>query len=290
MKPLFEQITIVGVGLLGGSLAQACRRRGLAGKIVGCGRNRENIEAAKRQGLIDEAFTDLPAAARGSDLIVICTPVGSIARCARAMIPALRKGCILIDVGSVKAPVVEEMEKALPAGVCFVGTHPIAGSEKSGFAASDPDLFENAKCVVTPTPNTDRAALGRVTELWQKLGSTVLSMDASEHDIVYGAVSHLPHIVAFALVNTIAGLKTRQGQVIASYGGNGLKSMSRLAVSEPVMWKDICIFNKDAVLDIIERFEDTLDEIKSGIGREEEDYLVKLFTNARETFEPAFRK
>ena len=290
MKPLFEQMTIVGVGLLGGSLARACRRRGLAGKIVGCGRNRATLEEAKRLNFIDEAFTDPAAAARGSDLIAICTPVGSIAGCARAMAPALREACILIDVGSVKAPVVEAMGKILPASARFVGTHPITGSEKSGFAASDPDLFENAKCIVTPTPSTDPDALARVTGLWRELGSTVLPMDANEHDLIYGAVSHLPHIVAFALMNTIAELKTRQGQAIAAYGGNGLKDMSRLAASEPVMWKDICLFNRDAVLDIIERFEDTLDEIKSAIGREEEDYLVKTFANAREVFELAARE
>lgn len=286
MKPLFEQMTIVGVGLLGGSLAQACRTRGMVRKVIGFGRNRENLEKAKQANLIDAWSSDLAAAVKDSDLVIVCTPVGSIVSRVKEMLPALKKGCLLTDVGSVKAPLVKEIESILPATVNFIGSHPIAGSEKSGFEASTADLFAGAKCVVTPTPKTDPLLLQRVIGFWQQLGSTVLQMEAEEHDIVYGAVSHLPHIVAYALVNTIAGLQTKSSKDIVSFGGNGFKDMSRLASSEPVMWKDICILNKGAVLDIIERFEDTMDEIKSGIGREEDDYLVKAFSNARETFAP----
>lgn len=286
MKPLFKQMTVVGVGLLGGSLAQGCRKRGLVGKIVGFGRNRANLKKAQKANLIDAWYPDLVSAVKGSDLVIVCTPVGSIPSRVSEMLPALEKGCVLTDVGSVKAPLVEEIERILPGSVHFVGSHPIAGSEKSGFEASSADLFAGAHCIVTPTTKTDPAVLERIIDFWQKLGSTVLSMEAQEHDKIYGAVSHLPHIIAYALVNTIAGLQTKGSKDIVSYGGSGFRDMSRLASSEPVMWKDICIFNKAAVLDIIEQFEDTLDEIKSAIGREEEDFLVKNFSHARETFQP----
>ena len=284
MKPLFEQMTVVGLGLLGGSLAQACRKHGFVGKIVGFGRNLKNLEKAKKLNLIDDWYSNLSSAVKGSDLVIICTPVGSIVSRVREMIPALKRKCILTDVGSVKAPLVKEIERLLPDNIHFIGSHPIAGSEKSGFEASYPDLFEGANCIVTRTPKTDPTTLECIIGFWQKLGSTVLQMDAEEHDMVYGAVSHLPHIVAFTLVNTIAGLQTKNSNDIFSFGGKGFEDMSRLAFSEPVMWKDICILNKRAVLDIIERFEDTLGEIKSGIGKEEEDFLVKTFLNAREVF------
>lgn len=279
---MFEQVTIIGVGLLGGSLARACRHRQLTAKIVGFGRNSDTLKKAKAVKIIDEYYVDLAAAVKEADLVVVCTPVGSVVSIVREMIPFLKQGCFITDVGSVKAPVVREIDEIIPDAVYFVGAHPIAGGEQSGFKASDKDLFAKAKCILTPTPKTDAAALERITDFWGRLGSTTLRMDAEEHDTIYGAVSHLPHVIAYALVDTIAELKTENYNEITSFCGNGFKDITRLASSEPVMWKDICLSNKKVVLDFIQRFQDNLDKIKSGIEREEGEFLVKKFTAASE--------
>lgn len=282
MKPLFEQVAIMGVGFLGGSLARACRKRGLARRIVGFGRNSENLNKARERGFIDDAYSDARSAAKETDLAIVCTPVGSSVALVREMMPALKKGSIVMDIGSVKAPLVRAIEDILPESISFVGAHPIAGGEKSGFEASDPDLFDGARCIITPTARTNRQALDRIVDFWKKLDSTPLLMDMEEHDIIYGAVSHLPHIIAYALANTVADLRTKNHHEAASFCGNGFKDITRLASSEPVMWRDICLANKTAVLQAIDRFQDNLDQIKSAIDQGKADYLTQTFAAANQ--------
>lgn len=279
MQP-FEQITIIGVGLLGGSLGLACKNQGLARRIVGFGRNRSNLEKARQLKVIDEYCTDLSSAVKGADLIVLCSPVGSFKRLVEEMIPFVKPGTILTDVGSVKAPVVEEIESIIPRAIFFVGGHPIAGREKSGVSAAEKDLYRGAKCYVTPTPNTDKAALARVISLWECLGMKVSAMDAEEHDHIFGAVSHLPHVVAYALMNTVAGIKSVKHEQIAVFGGNGLKDITRIAASDPVMWRDICLANKKSVLAGIGLFQEALDKIKAHIEAGEGDALEQVFSMA----------
>lgn len=277
---LFENMTIIGVGLMGGSLAQACRKRGLIGRIAGYGRNRSNLEVAKSRGVIDEYSSDLPAAVREADLVVLCAPVGSLVSLVREIVPALKPGCLLTDVGSVKGSVVREITALLPDTVRFVGSHPIAGGEKSGLDASTPDLFAGAKCIVTPIETTDAAALKEIRAFWEAVGMQVITMDGDEHDLIYGAVSHLPHIVAYALMNTIGQTTTENYGDIVSFSGDGLKDCSRIASSNPAMWKDICLANKKPILQLIDQFQNTLGKVRTWIETEDAGALENSFETA----------
>ncbi|PIQ96079.1 MAG: prephenate dehydrogenase [Nitrospinae bacterium CG11_big_fil_rev_8_21_14_0_20_56_8] len=273
-------MTIVGVGLLGASLARACREKGIVNRVCGFGRTRGTLEEAKRRGIIDAFGDTLSTSVKGSDLVVVCSPVTSIAPLVREMLPTLREGCLLTDVGSVKGPVVREIESFLPDRVRFVGSHPIAGGEKSGLNASTSNLFRRAKCIVTPTAKTDSGALEQTRQLWHGVDMDVIEMDMDEHDLVFGAVSHLPHIVAFALMNTVGSLRTAHYDNVASFSGGGLKDITRIASSDPVMWRDICISNRQAILDMIERFQGDLEQTRQWIERNESLPLEQSFQNA----------
>jgi prephenate dehydrogenase len=279
---LFENISIIGVGLLGGSLAKACKKRGLVDRISGYGRNRKNLEAAMSQGVIDGFATDLPAAVKDADFVILCSPVGALVPLAREILPVVKSGCLLTDIGSVKGPVVRAINEMLPDTVRFVGSHPIAGGEQSGLEASTPDLYENAKCIVTPTDATDAAALNEIQAFWEAIGMKVVPMDMDEHDLIYGAVSHLPHVVAYALMNTIGETKTEHYDEILSFSGEGLKDCTRIAAGNPVMWRDICIDNKKPILKLIDQFQDTLGSLREWIESEDAEALQKSFEAANE--------
>lgn len=278
---LFGQITIIGVGLLGGSLAQACKKRRLADKVVGFGRNPAKLEKARALQIIDSYETDLQAAVATADLVVLCPPVSTMAPLAREMAPALRPGCLVTDVGSVKKPLVGEIQALMPDSVYFVGSHPIAGGEKSGFEASTPDLFQDEKCIVTPTPKTNPSALEKIRELWGYAGMRVITMDVEEHDHIFGAVSHLPHVVVSVLMNTIGGISTKNHEEIISFSGNGLKDTTRIASSDPVMWRDICLSNKKQVLNLIDKFQGTLQQVRNLIENEDSQLLEQTFETAK---------
>ena len=208
---LFEKITIIGVGLLGASLAKACRKYNLVEEISGFGRNRENLEKAKSLGIIDRY------AGRLSRFGKRCRPdsslhagISTIVPSIESLLPHLKMGAVITDVGSVKGPLVHEADNLMPEGIFFVGSHPIAGGEKSGLEASREDLYLDARCILTPTPKTDTHALEKIGALWESVGMDTLMLDADEHDFVFGAVSHLPHIVAYALMNTLGALRTKQ--------------------------------------------------------------------------------
>lgn len=277
---LFDRIAIAGVGLLGGSLALACKDRGLARHIVGYGRNRDNLETAARRNVIDAYAADLNEAVKDADLIVLCTPVGSFKTLTRMMLPSVKPGAILTDVGSVKSSVIRDLEPLIPPSVHFVPGHPIAGSDKSGVSAADKDLFVGAKCVLTPSANADRTALGRVAALWESVGMQVIYMDPEEHDYIFGAVSHLPHVVAYALVNAVAGLTSQKHGPVTEFCGNGFKDVTRIASSDPAMWRDICLANKGPLLDFIDRFQETLGQIRTSIETGEGDRLERSFAMA----------
>ncbi|MEE8259554.1 MAG: prephenate dehydrogenase [Nitrospinaceae bacterium] len=279
MKPI-KQITILGIGLIGASLAQSCRQRKLADKIIGFGRNADNLKKAQEKNVIDSGSTDLKTAVTGSDLIVVCTPVGVLVERVREMIPFLQKGCIITDAGSVKGSLVEEIDTLIPNTVHYVGAHPIAGGEQSGLEAANVDLLTGAKCIITPTANTRTEALQRVTEFWAEVGMQTITMDADEHDTVFGALSHLPHVVAYALMNTVANVKTASHGDILSMSGGGLKDITRIASSDPVMWRDICLKNKLPVVTLINQFQDALENIKTLIEQDQADALQETFANA----------
>ncbi|NIQ03622.1 MAG: prephenate dehydrogenase/arogenate dehydrogenase family protein, partial [Nitrospinaceae bacterium] len=223
---------------------------------------------------------DVREAVRDADAIVVCVPVQAIVPLVREMLPAVSSGCLITDVGSVKKPLVREIESCLPPSVRFVGSHPIAGGEQSGVEASDPDLFQGAQCIVTPTAATDAQALQRIVHLWTEVGMEVVEMDADEHDRVFGAVSHLPHVIAFALMNTIGAVKTKNYPDVSTFSGGGLKDITRIASSHPVMWRDICLTNKEPILHLIDQFQETLNRIRTGIDRDDAAGLEKEFETA----------
>lgn len=279
MKP-FGKMTVIGVGLLGASLAKACKERGLVEEISGYGRNRENLEKARDLKIIDHCPADLGAAVSGADLIVLCTPVSTLVPLVQNLVSKVRPGTLITDVGSVKEPIVKGIDKLVPKGVFFVGSHPIAGGENSGLEASTADLYQDAKCIVTPTDATDKKAMEKISALWQAVGMKVVSLSAEEHDFIFGAVSHLPHIVAYALMNTLGALRTPNGCEVTAYSGAGLRDITRIASSDPVMWRDICLSNRNHSLDLIDRFQNKLEGIRSTIERGDGQELKKEFIAA----------
>lgn len=277
---LFGKMTVIGVGLLGASLAKACKERGLVEEISGYGRNRENLEKARDLKIIDHCPADLGAAVSGADLIVLCTPVSTLVPLMQNLVSKVRPGTLITDVGSVKEPIVKGIDKLVPKGVFFVGSHPIAGGENSGLEASTADLYQDAKCIVTPTDATDKKAVEKISALWQAVGMKVVSLSAEEHDFIFGAVSHLPHIVAYALMNTLGALRTPNGCEVTAYSGAGLRDITRIASSDPVMWRDICLSNRNHSLDLIDRFQNKLEGIRSTIERGDGQELKKEFIAA----------
>ena len=279
---LYEQVTIIGVGLLGASLAKVMRYEGLVGKIIGNGRNEENLKKAVELKIIDIGAKDLQSAVEKSDLIIMCVPVGRMAPLLTEFIPWVKKGCHITDVGSVKGSLVAELEKIISESGHFIGSHPLAGGEKSGLSASDKDLFKGARCIVTPTSSSDSDALKKVSLLWEKIGMKVSMMDAEEHDQALGAVSHLPHVVAYALMNTVGDLKTSDDEKYLSFSAGGLRDTTRIASSDPVMWRDICTHNSKQVLRCIDLFQDSLGKIREYIEKQESGKLEESFKNAKE--------
>ena len=280
MKPHFKTITIIGVGLIGGSFARVCKNKKLADRIIGFGRDEKNLKKAVELKVIDSYTQNLKEAVRDSDFILLATPVSSIIKIAREMIPYLKKGTIITDAGSVKGEIVREIDKILPEGIFFVGAHPIAGTEKSGVEASFLDLFEGSRCVITPTEKTDSTPMEKVKEIWKEAGSEVILMDADKHDRYLAAVSHLPHAVAYALVNAVGGLDEKEKGVL-SFSAGGFRDFTRIAASHPAMWRDIFLMNKREVVGMINLFQSTLEDIKEAIINNDGKKLEKEFEKAR---------
>jgi prephenate dehydrogenase len=284
MPPHFKYVVIIGVGLIGGSLGMVLKRHGLAETVVGVGRRVENLKKAVELGAIDRYVSDSVAAVRDADLVVLATPVDTYEQHLRAWGQTLQPGCIVSDAGSVKGTLVDLAERLVPAHARFVGAHPIAGKEKTGVAAGSPDLFKGARCVLTPTQKTDPVALQTIRELWESAGSTVVMMDPFLHDKLLGAVSHLPHVAAYCLMNALTELQERMlpGQNVLAYSGGGLRDTTRIAASSPEMWRDIFLWNRDNVVAMVEVYERHLQRLKAliqakdGPGMEKELQRAKL--------------
>jgi len=275
-KLFFDKVTILGVGLIGGSFAMALKESGLCGLITGCGRNRENLKTAKARGIIDSFDSDPASACAGADLVFFSTPVGSFTRLGELIRPSLKKGAIVTDGGSVKGSLVYEMEKLMPGGVRYVGGHPIAGSDRSGIDASQAALFRNAKCILTPTKDTDRDALSDLSDMWTALGACVIRMSPERHDRIYAAVSHLPHLLAYALVNSVAGADPE----FLAFSGQGFIDMTRLAASSGEVWRDICILNRENLLEAVSDFRRKLDFLSVCLEKADGASLETEFINA----------
>jgi len=259
----FTQVAIIGVGLIGGSLGMILRRKGLASNVVGVGRRVENLKKAVELGAIDRYVSDPKEGVTGADLVVLATPVDTYDRHLTDWAACLKPGAIVTDVGSVKGRLVEQSERSMPDGVHFVGAHPIAGKEKTGVAAGSDQLFAGARCILTPTKSTNQQALEQVRAMWQETNSIVLTMDPYLHDQILGAVSHLPHVAAFALMNALIDIRAQVPALdLAGHSGGGLRDTTRIAASSPEMWRDIFLWNRENLVAFIEAYERSLGELK----------------------------
>jgi prephenate dehydrogenase len=280
----FRQVVIIGVGLIGGSLGLVLKQKGLAGSVVGVGRRVENLEKAVGLRAIDRYETQVRDAVHDADLVVLATPVQTYGTHLRDWGHALRSRAIVSDVGSVKGRLVEEAERLLPSGVHFVGAHPIAGREKSGVAYASPNLFHGARCVVTPTKQTDPQALDTICQLWEAAGSVVLSMDPFVHDWVLGSVSHLPHVAAFGLMHALQDLQEQMEVPIdlLDYSGGGLRDTTRIAASSPEMWRDISLANRQNLVLMIETYIQRLENFKDLLEKADGVGLLNVLNKAKE--------
>ena len=254
----FPKVTILGVGLVGASFALALKEKGLCGTVWGCGRNENNLKRAQERGIIDSYCMKAADACRNADLVVLATPVGAFAPMAGEIRGSLKTGAFVTDVGSVKGALVYQLEALMPKGVSYVGSHPIAGGDRPGIEDARADLFRHARCLVTPTENSDENARNLIASLWEELGSRVEVMDPYEHDRIYAAVSHFPHVMAYALVNAVNDFS---GECIG-YAGKGFRDATRIAMSSPELWRDISVFNRDNLLRLIEIVRQNLDRIE----------------------------
>ena len=276
----FRKITIIGVGLLGGSIGLAVRQRRLAGEIAGFVRRAASLKDCERAGAVDFAMTDLLAAVSNSDLIILCTPLAQMRSLTEQFLPALKRGAIVTDVGSVKAGVVRELELLVQkSGAHFVGSHPMAGAEKTGVAAARADLFTNAVCVLTPTNKTNLAVLKKLERFWKSLGARVLKMDAAQHDLLVSRTSHLPHIVAATLANLV--LNPMNSKTQSALCANGFRDTTRIASGSPEMWRDIALANHKNLSRSLDAFISDLQKFQRALKKSDAKAVARFFETAK---------
>ncbi|KAA1173793.1 bifunctional prephenate dehydrogenase/3-phosphoshikimate 1-carboxyvinyltransferase [Marinobacter salinexigens] len=278
--PLFQRVAVIGLGLIGGSLASAIRRQGLAGTVVGTDTRHDELALGVELGVVDEVADTVRDAVAGSDLVILAVPVRATRSVLEEIKPWLSGNTLLTDVGSTKSSFVADVEAVFgkwPANV--IPGHPIAGSEKSGIRAANPDLFANHKVILTPSGHSDQDGLSRLRQLWEGCGATVLTMSVAYHDEVLAATSHLPHLIAFSLVDTLAG--EDENMDIFRYAAGGFRDFTRIAASDPVMWHDIFLSNRDAVLRVIDHFTHDLDQLRTAIANQDGATLMRVFSRAK---------
>jgi cyclohexadieny/prephenate dehydrogenase len=280
-EPLFRRVALIGIGLIGSSLARVLRRDGLAGSITACARRAETLDKVRELDLADDVTDDPAAAVEGADLVVIGTPVSAYAAIGRRIGPALAPGAIVTDVGSVKSAVIRDLLPSLPPGVQFVPGHPVAGTEHSGPEHGFAEMFRDRWCILTPLEGGHPEALDKVTRLWQSAGMRVVTMDAEHHDMVLAITSHLPHLIAYTIVGTATDLEDTLKSEVIKFSAGGFRDFTRIAASDPVMWRDIFLNNREAVLEMLQRFTEDLTALQRAIRWGEGDKLEELFTRTR---------
>ena len=279
--PPFDRVALLGVGLINSSLARALRARRLARSLAGYSRRAETRSKIAALGIVDAVAADPAEAVAGADLIVLGVPVGANRAVARAMRPGLAPGAIVTDVGSVKQAVIDDVLPLLPEGVALVPGHPIAGTEHSGPEAGFAELFEGRWCALTPVEGGDPAAAERVAEMWRAVGSRVDAMSAEHHDRVLAITSHIPHLIAYNLVSTVFDLEERAQAEVVKYAAGGFRDFTRIAASDPVMWRDVFLNNREAVLEMLGTFLEDLARLQRAIRRGEGKTLERIFTETR---------
>lgn len=278
---MFKRVALIGIGLIGSSISHAARRAGIVGEIVGSSSTPATRAKAEELGLVTRTYETAAEAVKDADLVILCTPIGVYGKIAEEIRPHLKPGAILSDVGSVKASVVRDIAPHVPDGVHFVAGHPIAGTEQSGPEAGFAELFDGRWCILTPEPETDRMAIAQLESFWRKLGSEVEIMSPEHHDLVLGITSHVPHLIAFNIVNTAAHLERVTDSEVIKFSAGGFRDFTRIAASDPVMWRDVFLNNKDAVLEMLGRFSEDLVVLQRAIRFGDGETLERLFTEAR---------
>ena len=282
MSAMFQRVALIGIGLIGSSLAHAMRRKNLAADITGYARSEATRAKALELGLVDKIFPTAAEAVAGADLVIFCSPVGTYGALAAEIAPALKPGAILTDVGSVKGAVVRDMGPHVPESVHFIPGHPIAGTEQSGPESGFAELFINRWCILTPLPGADPAAVERLAEFWRACGSNVETMSPEHHDLVLAITSHLPHLIAYNIVSTAADLEEVTSSEVIKYSAGGFRDFTRIAASDPTMWRDVFLNNKDAVLEMLGRFSEDLSALQRAIRWGDGDTLFNIFTRSRQ--------
>jgi len=280
LTPLIPRLCIIGVGLIGGSLAKALKQADAVGEILGAGRREETLRKAKELGVIDRYETDLPLAVANADVVVVAVPLGAVFKVFAAIADHLPSGSVLTDVGSSKTSVVQDARRVfgrMPPN--FVPGHPIAGNEQNGVEAAFPELFRNRRIILTPLMETEADAHTRVRRMWEATGAEVTDMGVQHHDEVLAATSHLPHMLAYALVDTLARMDDRAE--IFRYAAGGFRDFTRIASSDPQMWHDVCLANRDALLAVLESFSDDLARLTDAIRRTDSDAIMEVFQRAK---------
>ncbi|MEX1036626.1 MAG: prephenate/arogenate dehydrogenase family protein [Sneathiella sp.] len=277
----FKRLALVGIGLIGSSIARAARQHQLADEIVCVARTADSRRVAKELGIVDDAYDNAVEAVTGADLVIFCTPVGTYEALAKEIAPVLEKGAIVTDVGSVKGAVVKAIGPHLPDHAEFVPGHPVAGTEKSGPAAGFAELFKGRWCILTPTGQASDAAVERLSAFWTAMGSKVETMDPEHHDLVLAITSHIPHLIAYNIVGTADDLEDVTQSEVIKYSAGGFRDFTRIAASDPTMWRDVFLHNKDAVLEMLGRFTEDLAQLQRAIRWEDGETLFNVFSRTR---------
>ena len=279
--PIFGKLTLIGAGLIGSSIAHAARRANLVGEIAAYVPRPETRARAEKAGFADSLYAEIEPAVRDADCVVLATPIGTYASLAALIAPHLKQGAILTDVGSVKGVVVKDVGPHVPAGVHFIPGHPVAGTEQSGPEAGFAELFDGRWCILTPAPGTDAQALDKLKTFWRRCGGDVEIMDAEHHDLVLAITSHVPHLIAYNIVGTAADLETVTRSEVIKYSASGFRDFTRIAASDPTMWRDIFLANREAVLEMLGRFNEDLAALQRAVRWGDGDALFNLFTRTR---------
>ena len=280
-KPIFDKLTLIGAGLIGSSIAHASRRANLVRHIAAYVPRPETRARAEKAGFADSLHAEIGPAVQGADCVVLATPIGTYGPLAALIAPHLKQGAIVTDVGSVKGVVVRDVGPHVPSGVHFIPGHPVAGTEQSGPEAGFAELFDGRWCILTPVPGTDAQALEKLKDFWRQCGSEVEVMDAEHHDLVLAITSHVPHLIAYNIVGTAADLETVTQSEVIKYSASGFRDFTRIAASDPTMWRDIFLNNREAVLEMLGRFNEDLAALQRAVRWGDGDALFNLFTRTR---------
>lgn len=281
MTQIYDRVALIGLGLIASSMAHAMKRDGLAGEIVGYAKTEATRNEARKLGFCTSVVDSAADAVKDADLVVLCVPIGAMSKVAAEIAPYLKKGATLTDVGSVKRAVIDAVGPHVPDGVHFIPAHPIAGTEHSGPSAGFASLFDNRWLLITPLDGVNEAALARLTSFWKALGSNVEMMEVEHHDLVLCVTSHAPHLIAYTMVGVADDLSRVTKQEVVNYSAAGFRDFTRIAASDPTMWRDVFLNNKTATLEILGRFVEELLALQRAIRREDGDHLFDYFTRTR---------